>query len=268
MSSSDRSLAKLPHPALWRASQISQPDRPCLPTGHASLSAELPGQGWPRGSLIELLVPHAGVGEVGLLQPALAALPDNRPIVLVQPPHMPNLSCWASWQMNPAQLLWLRPGNMNDALWAADQVLKHGSGAALLCWLPTVRPEALRRLHGAAQATDTLFVVIRPLHAAHEASPAPLRLALQPARNGLLLRFLKRRGPPRDAPLHLVMQATPALPGVDAPIRNHPLHRPGQPDTTAQPRPIPSSFPLSHASMDRHTFPPAQPERTASPVVG
>jgi protein ImuA len=264
----DQSLAKLPHPALWRASQISHPDRPCLPTGHASLSAELPGRGWPRGSLIELLAPHAGVGELSLLQPALAALPDNRPIVLVQPPHMPNLSCWAAWQMNPAQLLWLRPRNMNDALWAANQVLKHGSGAALLCWLPTVRPEALRRLHGAAQATDTLFVVIRPLHAAREPSPAPLRLVLQPARDGLLLRFLKRRGPPRDLPLHLALQRPPALPGVDAPIRHHPLPGSGQPDTAARHWPIPSSLPLSHASMDRHTFSSAQPERTAPPMGG
>lgn len=263
----DQSPAKLPHPALWRASQISQPDKPCLPTGHASLSAELPGQGWPCGSLIELLAPHAGVGEVSLLQPALAALSDNRPVILIQPPHMPNLSCWAAWNLNPAQLLWLRPRNTSDALWAADQVLKHGNCAALLCWFSAVRSEALRRLHGAAQATDTLFVVIRPLHAAHQASPAPLRLILQPAQDGLLLRFLKRRGPPRDLPLHLALQAAPALPGTDDLTRFH-QPRPENSGTAARAWPIPSSFPLSHASMDRHTFSPAQPERTAPPVVG
>lgn len=257
----------LPHPAVWRASQISQPDRPCLPTGHDSLSAELPGRGWPRGALIELLAPHAGVGEASLLQPALAALPGRGQVVLVQPPYRPNISCWAAWQLDPARLLWLRPQSMNDALWAADQVLKHGNCAALLCWLPMVRPEALRRLHGAAQATDTLFVVFRPLQAAHEASPAPLRLVLEPARDGLLLRFLKRRGPPRDVPLYLKLQSPSALPDAGS-LSNGPLPRPGTPDRAAPHWPITSSVPLSHASMDRHTSSPAQPERTASLVVG
>src|SRR5690606_18602206 len=107
-----------------------------------------------------------------------------------------------------------------------------------------------------------------PLHAAHEASPAPLRLVLQPAQGGLLLRFLKRRGPPRDLPLHLALQAAPAFPAIDVPTRPGLPASSEIPGTATHPWPIPSSFPLSHASMDRHTFSPAQPERTAPPVVG
>src|SRR5690606_37756724 len=110
----------LPHRALWRASQISQPEGLCLPTGHAGLSAELPGGGWPCGSLVEFLTPHQGTGEVRLLQPALASLPPSRPVVLLQPPHIPNIACWTAWRLNPEQLLWLRPQSVNDALWAAD----------------------------------------------------------------------------------------------------------------------------------------------------
>jgi protein ImuA len=41
-------------------------------TGYASLSAELPSGGWPLGALIELLPAHSGIGELRLLQPALA----------------------------------------------------------------------------------------------------------------------------------------------------------------------------------------------------
>ncbi|MBU4611604.1 translesion DNA synthesis-associated protein ImuA [Achromobacter sp. GG226] len=197
------STAVLPHPALWRASQWGSPASACVDTGHAALSAELPGRGWPRGQLIELLVPRDGVGEVRLLQPALARVAGRRPVALVQPPHPPQAASWAGWQLDPARLLWVQPATSADALWAASQILKNGSCAALLCWLPQVRDADLRRLHVAAQASDVLFIGIRPVAAARQASPAPLRITVWPAQGGVLLRFVKRRGPVRDLPLHV-----------------------------------------------------------------
>lgn len=47
---------------------------------------------------------------------------------------------------------------------------------------------------------------MRPLAAAQDASPAPLRLALRPKPGGLEIEFVKRRGPQRDEPLFLPMQ--------------------------------------------------------------
>ena len=76
------------HPALWRATQLAR-GRRGLPTGHAALSAELPDGGWPMGSLVELLSPHPGVGEIRLLRPALSQLETRRPIALVQPRTRP-----------------------------------------------------------------------------------------------------------------------------------------------------------------------------------
>jgi len=52
----------------------------------------------------------------------------------------------------------------------------------------------LRRLHLAAQHGDTLFFLFRPLAAAQDASPAPLRLSLRPAAGGIEVGFVKRRG--------------------------------------------------------------------------
>jgi len=208
----------LPHPAVWRASGLSRGQGRCIPSGHTALAAELPGQGWPCGNLIEFLLPHAGVGELSLLLPALASLPPDRGVVLVQPPYLPNPVCWATWRLDPAQLLWVRPQTEADALWAAAQVLKNGSCAALLCWLPQVRADALRRLHAAALASDTLFVVMRPGQVARQASPAPLRLALQPAPEGVLLRFVKRRGPPRDLPLYVALHAPSSSGFFHAPL--------------------------------------------------
>jgi len=191
------------HPALWRATQLARGTARCVDTGHAVLSAQLPGGGWPLGTLIELLQPHPGLGEIRLLLPALAQVDGARAIALVQPPHTPHIACWSQWRLDPARLLWVDPATPADTLWAVEQILRHGTCGALLCWLPRVRHEALRRLHLAAAGSDTLFFALRPAPAARQASPAPLRLALDSAPAGLSIRVLKRRGPACDTPFFI-----------------------------------------------------------------
>ncbi|WGG51732.1 translesion DNA synthesis-associated protein ImuA [Rugamonas sp. DEMB1] len=180
----------------------------CADTGFAALSAQLPGGGWPSGTLIDLLVQQPGIGELRLLRPALAAL-GQRPIVLLQPPHAPQALALAALGLPPSQLVWIRSGaKSGDALWAAEQVLRSGCCGALLFWQQHVRGEALRRLHLAAQSGETLFWMLRPLSAAQDSSPAPLRLSLRPAPGGIDIGFVKRRGPQRDAPLFLPLSPT------------------------------------------------------------
>ena len=60
------------HP-VWRGGGLVS-SAPVTPTGFVSLDRELPGGGWPAGALTELLVRHAGIGELQLVLPALAAL--------------------------------------------------------------------------------------------------------------------------------------------------------------------------------------------------
>lgn len=215
------------HPSLWRADQLAHSAARCLDTGFAALSAQLPGGGWPLGSLVDLLVQQHGIGELRLLQPALAAL-EQRPIVLLQPPHEPQALALAALGLDPSQLLLVRSGaRAADALWAAEQILRSGCCGALLMWQKQARGETLRRLHLAAQSGETLFCLLRPLAAAQEASPAPLRLSLRPVAGGLDIGFIKRRGPQRDAPLFLPL--TPAL------LQRHAsLDRPASPAAPAR----------------------------------
>jgi protein ImuA len=196
------------HPSLWRASQLAHATSRCVDTGHPALSAQLPGGGWPVGTLVDLMLPQAGIGELRLLRPALVSTARRR-IVLVQPPHPPQALALAALGLSPSQLIWVRSSRSSDALWAAEQVLRSGSCGALLFWQNHVRGESLRRLHLAAQSGETLFFMFRPLTAAQDASPAPLRLGLRPAVGGIEIDFVKRRGPQRDAPLFLPM--TPSL---------------------------------------------------------
>jgi protein ImuA len=174
------------------------------------LSNLLPGGGWPTGALVDLLVQQPGIGEVRFLAPALAKA-SSRKVALLQPPHSPQAIALAAMGVPPASVLWLRADRTADALWAAEQVLRSGSCGALLFWQSQIRSDSLRRLHLASQAGETLFFMMRPIAAAQDPSPAPLRLGLRPKAGGLEIEFVKRQGPRRDEPLFLPMQVGNAI---------------------------------------------------------
>jgi protein ImuA len=198
------------HPSLWRASQLAGGRGRIVETGYPVLSAELPGGGWPVGALIDLLVPQAGVGELRLLQPAFGAV-GKRAIAFLQSPHTPDALGLHYIGVPIEQLLRVDTQRTADALWSAEQILRAGSCGALIFWSQYVQASSLRRLHLAAQSSETLFVMVRPLATAQDASPALLRLALKPSADGLSVEIVKRRGPSRAEPLSIPLQPTPIL---------------------------------------------------------
>jgi protein ImuA len=207
------------HPSLWRASQLARSRARCVDTGHPALSNQLPGGGWPTGTLVDLLVQQPGIGEMRLIAPALAKVADRR-VVFLTPPHAPQALALAALGIPPASTIWMRADRVADALWAAEQVLRSGGCGALLFWpgqgstsstrIQHVRADSLRRLHLAAQQGETLFFNMRPLAAEVDASPAPLRLSVRPAPGGINIGFVKRQGPQRDEPLFLPLSVGPA----------------------------------------------------------
>jgi protein ImuA len=210
------------HPSLWRASQLARGRGRTVETGYPALSTELPGGGWPVGALVDLLVQQAGVGEVRLLRPALSAL-GERPIALVQPPHLPDGLGLSYIGLSLERLLQVKAPKTADALWSAEQILRAGSCGALILWMQSVQASSLRRLHLAAQSSETLFIMVRPLAAAQDSSPALLRLALRPAAEGLVVDIVKRRGPVRAEPLSISLQPTPVLFSRHARFSRRPL---------------------------------------------
>ncbi len=198
------------HPALWLGHQLGRSSEDAVPTGFAALDAELPGRGWPRRALTELLLPQPGVGEIRLLSACLAAQQRAGRLVMVFDPPA-KLSAWALAQLglDVAQLLLINtrtralPGA--DSLWALEQALRSGHVGAVVAWLPPrLRAERLRRLQLAAQAHDGPAFVMRELAARQRPTAAPLRIALRPGgADRLALHLLKRRGPPREKPLLL-----------------------------------------------------------------
>lgn len=191
----------LPH--VWRGEDLAPQDA-VFPTGHAALDAQLPGGGWPMGSMIEILQQRAGPHVWQLLLPALAQALQGQagPVVLVNAPFEPFGPSLAAQGLPCERLLCIRADKPAARLWAAEQALHCAEVAALLAWLPQAKSAELRRLHLAAQRQERLFFVFRGLDACHDASPARLRLALEGA-PALELRILKRRGPPLETPLVL-----------------------------------------------------------------
>jgi protein ImuA len=198
------------HPSLWLGHQLGRIGSDAVATGFARLDAELPGGGWPRRALAELLLPHAGVGEIRLLAPALtAAQRAGRLVMFFDPPAALAAAALASLGFDVEELLLVHtraravPGS--DSLWALEQALKSGHVGAIVAWLPPrLRGDRLRRLQLAAHQHDGPAFVMREAAVAGRPTASPLRLGLQAGgTDRLQVRVLKRRGPPLEAALSL-----------------------------------------------------------------
>lgn len=190
-------LAGLLHSSLlWRGAGGASPAT--VPTGFGALDIRLPGGGWPLATLIELLVPATGMGEVRLLLPSLRALlqAEGKPrwVAWLAPPHLPYAPALADAGLEPARMLVIRPRAGLDLLWAMEQALRSGACAAVLAWIGNAGDSALRRLKLAAEEGRTTGFLFRPSAHRHESSPAALRLALGRGDPGLDVEILKSRG--------------------------------------------------------------------------
>lgn len=182
------------HPArLWRArgNGAGGAVAPALPTGHAALDDCLPGGGWPRQGLVEILADQRGIGELQVLMPALASLRGW--IAWVSPPCVPYAPALAAWGIDVGRVLVVDGAGATP--WAMTVALRSEACSAVLGWANPREPQALRRLQLAAEQSGSLAVLFRPLQAGLAPSPAVLRLALLgEARGGLQVRILKSRG--------------------------------------------------------------------------
>lgn len=192
----------LQHPGIWRGDQRAQTAEAALPTGFAALDAVLPGGGWPRGALTELLIWRQGIGELRLLTPALARLSEaDGWLAWVAPPYVPYAAALAAAGIDLKHLLIAKPATPDDAWWTAEQALRSGACGALLAWLRAADERRMRRLQLAAETGHAWGVLFRHARAAEERSPAALRLLLEPVSEGLAVHVLKRRGGPVSRPV-------------------------------------------------------------------
>jgi cell division inhibitor SulA/protein ImuA len=259
MKASVAELARLP--GVWRGGELENVVHATVATGHTALDRELPGGGWPVGTLSEVLHDGMGIGEVGFLAGALAqASEGERLIAWINPPCTPHAPALASLGVPLERVLVVRPASREDALWAAEQSMRSGACGAVLLWLQGLRSArggqasarredeyaALRRLQMAAESGRCMAVYFRSTSAEKLSTPAHLRVALARNAGRLELRIPKRRGPPLQAPIVVEagwrrsivapQQAGSRFDGIGCQGGGqHPEQKTGQPNATPRP---------------------------------
>lgn len=192
-------------PDVWYADRLASAAIPVVASGFSLLDAELPGGGWPRGALTEILSDGAGLGECSLLLPALCRLRDeNRWTLLLAPPHGLHAPAWAAWGIDLARLAVVSASRQRDLLWATENALSSGAVGTVLCWTKAIDASQTRRLQVAVAGSNTLLFLFRPTRTRNESSAASLRLLLSAGAHGrLAVDLLKRRGAPCSRTLYL-----------------------------------------------------------------
>ncbi len=187
---------------IWRGKGASVA-RAVIPTGFDALDRHLPGGGWPLGAITEIFVDGYGIGELGLLMPALAALTKEDPakppkwVAWISPPFVPYAPALQQRGLNIDRLLMIHPTSGNKSrLWAIEQVVRSGSSAGVLAWVATAGAEdvILRRLQLAAEDQACWVLLFRPTIASRQRSPAALRIRLSQAQAATRVEIFKCRG--------------------------------------------------------------------------
>ena len=184
----------LRHPGVWRRSSSAGPLLRTQATGCAELDAILPGGGWPVGALSEILFSQDGLGELGLLMPALAELTRRRRrVVFVAPPYIPYAPALRANGVDLSQVTHIEADGSDNA-WSTEQCLRSGGCGAVLTWLHKSDYAQLRRLQLAAETGGSLGFVFRPAAMAHNPSPSGLRLLVDSVGEDTRIEVLKCRG--------------------------------------------------------------------------
>ena len=132
------------------------------PTGVAGLDAILPGGGWPKSGLVEIIVPDEYTDAAFLVMPALVRLSrQGRWVAMVSPPCQTRARLFTDADINPARVLQVNPHPGRSALWTAESMLQSGTCGAVLAW-PNCNTELMdKRLQKAAAKGKALGILIR-----------------------------------------------------------------------------------------------------------
>lgn len=185
---------------VWRG-KAAAIARAVVPTGFHELDRYLPGGGWPVGVITEIFVDDYGVGELALLMPALRALTTTDPakprkwVAWIAPPFVPYAPALQQHGIDIERLLMIHPtAGHKSRLWAIEQVVRSGSSAGVLAWVPAADEVILRRLQLAAEEQRCWTLLFRPASARRQRSPAALRIRLTRAEAAGRVEIIKCRG--------------------------------------------------------------------------
>lgn len=166
-------------------------------TGHTALDQLLPGGGLPVGAITEILHPRPGMGEMTVVLSLLARMTQaGARVAIVSPPHVPFAPGLAQAGLHLPRTVVIQPPDGNECLWGLEQMMRAVVFGVVVGWVRDIDVPTLRRLQLAAETGRSIGVLMRPMQAALQASPAAVRLKLTRPNGRLDIEVLKARGGP------------------------------------------------------------------------
>jgi len=188
------SAEKLHHLNAWERKPAPAPSL-VTPTGSDGLDDLLPCGGWPKGGLVELIVPNEHSDAVSLLIPALVQLSRHgRWIAMAAPPYQTCARLFTDTDLNPARMLQVNPHPGRSALWTAESMLQSGTCGVVLAW-PNCNTELMdKRLQHAAVKGKALGILVRYEGLSMQSSGVDVRLKLELGVEGNAVYLVDNRG--------------------------------------------------------------------------
>jgi len=144
-----------------------RPDQERISSGCAAMDRHLPGGGYARGSMLELLRSHSGAGVTSIaLMIARQAIVEGKYLVLVDPQRQFYPPALKSLGIPMERVISLQPSNHADAIWGLAQVLRCSAVGAVIAEVGMLEDRVARKLQLAAEQGGGLGVFIRDARAA------------------------------------------------------------------------------------------------------
>ena len=194
------------NPQVWRAKDAGRYMTSGTPTGHPQLDSTLPGGGWPKSAIMEMVTPQWGMGELQLLLPLMRAVTQQKRWILwISPPYVPYAPALERAGIDMDYVIVIQPDTLcKDALWSIEKALQTQACALVLAWLNWLPNGVIRRFQLAAEKGEGLGVLFRQRNDPH--SPAALRLHLHPSNKGVHVEILKARSSYQYRSVHVNLQ--------------------------------------------------------------
>ncbi|MGD8640248.1 MAG: translesion DNA synthesis-associated protein ImuA [Gammaproteobacteria bacterium] len=194
------------NPQVWRARDGGRYLMTGTPTGYSQLDATLPNGGWPDNTIMEMVTPYWGMGELQLLLPLMRSITQQKRWILwISPPYVPYAPALERAGIDMDYVIVIQSDtSCKDALWSIEKALQTQACALVLAWLNWLPNGVIRRLQLAAETGQGLGVLFRQRNDQH--SPAALRLHLHPAEQGVHVEVLKARGGYQYRSVHVNLQ--------------------------------------------------------------
>ena len=189
------------NPLLWQGKQFYSQAK-TISTGFTELDTALPTEGWPLGSLIEVLTPNFYSGALRLFLPALAEISRQQAqLAWINPPCTPYAPGLLQHGVDTQQLLVIEAKDTwKDPYWCMEKLLRTDRCGAGLLWCKQPNIKSLRRLQLAAEYGGSLGVIFCQTIQPH--SPATTRLFVKTdAAKSIQVSILKARGTHQRATL-------------------------------------------------------------------